>query len=197
MLLKCCNQYASKFEKLSTGHRTQKSVFFPILKKDIDKQCSINHTVALILHTRKVMHKIIQARLQQYVNCELPDVQGAFRKGSQTRDQIANSRRVIAKTREFQKTFISALLTMPKPYFCFIDHAKAFDCVDHSKLWNILQDMGISDQLTCFLRNMYVSQETTVSTGHETTDRIQIRRGVHQGCILSPCLFNLYAEHIV
>ena len=121
------------------------------------------------------------------MNHELPDVQAGFRKGRGTRDQIANIRWIIEKVREFQKNI----------YFCFIDYAKAFDCVDHNKLWKILKEMGIPDYLTCLLRNLYAGQEATVRTGHETTDWLQIRKGVHQGCILSPCFFNLYAEYIV
>ena len=131
--------------------------------------------------------KILQARLQQYMKCELPHVQAHFRKGRGTRDPIANIRWIIEKAREFQKGI----------YFCFIDYAKAFDCVDHHKLWKILQEMGISDHLTCLLRNLNAGQEATVSTGHGTTDWFQIGKGVHQGCILSPCLFNLYAEYIM
>ena len=121
------------------------------------------------------------------MNHVLPDVQAGFRKGRGTRDQIANIRWIIEKVREFQKNI----------YFCFIDYAKAFDCVDHNKLWKILKEMGIPDYLTCLLRNLYAGQEATVRTGHETTDWLQIRKGVHQGCILSPCFFNLYAEYIV
>ena len=139
------------------------------------------------LHTSKVMLKILQARLQQYVNRELPDVQADFRKDRGTRNQIANICWIIKKAREFQKNI----------YFCFIDYAKAFDCVDHNRLWKILQEMGISDHLTCLLRNLYASQEATVRTGHGTTDWFQIGKGVRQGCILSPCLFNLYAEYII
>ena len=133
------------------------------------------------------MLKILQARFQHYVNCELPDVQAGFRKGRGTRDQIANILWIIEKAGEFQKNI----------YFCFIDYAKAFDCVDHNKLWGILQKMGIPDHLTCLLRNVYASQEATVRTGHGTTDWFQIGKGVCQGCILSPCLFNLYAEYIM
>ena len=118
------------------------------------------------------MLKILQARLQQYVNRELPDVQAGFRKGRGTRDQIVNICWIIKKAREFQKII----------YFCFIDYAKAFDCVDHNKLWKILQEMRIPDHLTCFLRNLYLGQEATVRTGHETTDWFQIRKGVLQGC---------------
>ena len=130
-----------------------------------------------------VMLKILQARLQQYVNHELPDVQAGFRKGRGTRDQIANIHWIIKKAREFQKNI----------YFCFIDYAKAFDYVEHNKLWEILKD-GKPDHLTCLLRNLYVGQEATVRTEHGTTDWFQIGKGVPQGCILSPCLFNFYAE---
>ena len=133
------------------------------------------------------MLKILQATLQQYVNCELPDVQAGFRKGRGTRDQIVNIRCIIKKAREFQKNI----------YFCFIDYAKAFDCVDHNKLSKILKDMGIPDHLTCLLRNLHAGQEATVRIGHGTTDWFQIGKGVHQGCILLPCLFNFYAEYIM
>ena len=129
-------------------------------------------------------HTILQVRLQQYVNRELPDVQPGFRKGRGTRYQIANIHWIIEKAREFQKNI----------YFCFIDYAKTFDCVDDKKLWKILQELGIPDHLTCFLRNLYAGQEATVRTGHGTIAWFQIRKGVCQGCILSPCLFNLYAE---
>ncbi len=165
----------------------KRSVFIPIPKKGNAKECSNYRTIALISHTSKVMLKILQARLQQYVNHELPDVQAGFRKGRGTRDQIANIRWIMEKAREFQKNI----------YFCFIDYAKAFDCVDHNKLWKILKEMGIPDHLTCLLRNLYAGQEATVRTGHGTTDWFQIGKGVHQGCILSPCLFNLYAEYIM
>ena len=133
------------------------------------------------------MLKILQARLQQYVDHEVPDVQAGFRKGRGTRDQIANIPWITEKAREFQKNI----------YFCFIDYAKAFDCVDHNKLWKILKEMRISDHLTCRLRNLYVGQEATVRTGHGTTDWFQIGKAVRQGCILSLCLFNLYAEYIM
>ena len=142
-------------------------------------------TIALTSHGSKEMFRILQARPQQYVNRELPDVQAGFRKGIGTRDQIANICWITEKAREFQKNI----------YFCFIDYAKAFDCVDHSKLWKILQEMGIPDHLTCLLRNLYAGQEATVRTGRGTTDWFQIGKGVRQGCILSPCLFNLYAEY--
>ena len=118
---------------------------------------------------------------------ELPNVQAGFRKGGGTRDQIANILWIIKKAREFQKNI----------YFCFLDYAKAFDCVDHKKLWKILKEMGIPDHLTCLLRNLYMGQEATVRTGHGTTDWFQIGKGVHQGSILLPCLFNLYTEYIM
>ena len=152
------------------------------------KECSNYCTVALISHASKVMLKILQARLQQYVNHELPDVQAGFRKGRGTRDQIANIRWIMEKAREFQKNI----------YFCFTDYGKAFDCVDHNKLWKILKEMGIPDHLTWLLRNLYGGQEATVRTGHGTTDWFQIGKGVHRGYILSSCLFNLlYAEYIM
>ena len=133
------------------------------------------------------MLKILQARLQLYVNHELPDVQAGFRKGRGTRDQIANILWIMEKAREFQKNI----------YFCFVDYAKAFNRVDHNELWKILKEMGKADHLICLLRNLYAGQEATGRTGHGTTDWFQIGKGVRQGCILSPCLFNLYAEYIM
>ena len=121
------------------------------------------------------------------MNCELPDVQVGFRKGRGTRDQIANICWISEKAREFQKNI----------YFCFIDSAKAFDHEDHNKLWKILKELGIPHHLTCLLRNLYAGQEATVRTGHGTTDCFQIGKGVRQGCILSPCLFNLNAKYIM
>ena len=129
------------------------------------------------------MLKILQARLQNMK----PDVQAGFRKGRGTRDQIANIQWIMEKAREFQKNI----------YFCFIDYAKVFDCVDHNNLWKILKEMRIPDHLTCLLRNLYAGQEATVRTGHGRRDWSQIRKGVRQGCILSPYLFNLYAEYII
>ena len=133
------------------------------------------------------MLKILQASLQQYVNCELPDVQAGFRKGRGTRDQTANICWIIEKAWEFQKDI----------YFSFTDYDKDIDCVDHNKLWKILKEMGIPDHLTCLLRNVYAGQEATVRTGHTTADWFQIGKEVCQGCLLSPCLFNLYAEYIM
>ena len=146
------------------------------------KQC----TIALISHVSKVMLKILLARLQQYMECELPYVQAGFRKGRE-RDQTANIFWMIEKAREFQKNI----------YLCFIDYAKAFDSLDHSKLWKILKKMGIPDNLICLLRNMYAGQEATVRTGHGKTDWFQIGKGICQGCLFATCLFNLNAEYIM
>ena len=189
MLLKCCTQYVSKFGKLSNGHRSGKGQFsFKSQRKAMPKnvqttaQLHSSHTLK-----SKVMLKIPQAELQQYVNHELPDVQADLRKGIGMREQIANIHWIMEKASEFQKNIS----------FCFIGYAKAFDCVDHNKLWKILKEMGISDHLTYLLRNLYAGQEVTVRTGHGTTDWFQIGKGVRQGCILSPCFFNLYAEYIM
>ena len=138
----------------------EKVVFIPIPKKGNAKECSNYCTIALFSQASKVMLKILQAWLQEYMNHELPDVQAGFRKGRATRDQIADMRWIIKKAREFQKII----------HFCFIDSAKAFDCVDHNKLWKILKEMGIPDHLICLLRNLYADQEATVGTGHGTTD---------------------------
>ena len=133
----------------------------------------------------KVMLKILQARFQQYVNHELSDVQAGFKIGRGTRDPSANISWIIEKAREFQKNI----------YFCLTDYAKVYDYVDHNELWETLKEMGIPDHTTCLLRNLYASQEAIVRTGHGTTDWFQIGKGVHQGCILPPCLFNLHAEY--
>ena len=166
----------TNFKNSAVATGLEKVSFHPNPK---EKQCQrmLNYcTNALISNPSKVMLKILQARLQQYVNRELPDVQAGFRKGRRTRDQIANICWIIEKGREFQKNI----------YFCFIDYAKAFDCVDHNKLWETLREMGIPDHLACLLRNLYAGQEATVPTGHGTTDWFQIGKGVRQGCILSP-----------
>ena len=164
MLWKCCTQHASESGKITSGHRTGKGQFsFQSQRKAMPKNAQTT-TQLHSSHATKVMLKILQARLQQYVNCEFPDVQAGFRKGRGTRDQIANIQWIIEKAREFQKNI----------YFCFIDYAKAFDCVDHNQLWKILKVMGIPDHLTCLLRNLYTGQEATVRTGHGTTDWFQI-----------------------
>ena len=154
----------------------KRSVFIPIPKKGNAKGCSNYCTIVLISHTSKIMLKILQARLQQYMNCELPEVQAGFRKDRGTRDQIANIYWIIKKAREFQKNI----------YFCFIDYAKASYYVDHNKLWKILNEMEMPDHLTCLLRDLCTGQEATVRTGHGTTDWFQIGKGVRQDCILSP-----------
>ena len=176
----------AKLENSAVATGLEKGTFHSNPKGNA-KECSNYCTIALISHASKVMFKILQARLQQYMNRERPDVQAGFRKGRGTRDQLANISWNVEKAREFQKNI----------YFRFIDYAKAFDCVDHNKLWTILKEMGIPDHLTCLLRNLYAGQEATVRTGHGTTDWFQIGKGVCQACILSPCLFNLYAEYIM
>ena len=149
--------------------------------KSKERQCQrmlkLPHNCTQLTKVSNVMFKILQSRLQQYMNHELPDIQAGFRQGRGTRDQIANIWWIIEKAREFQKNID----------FCFIDYAKAFDCVGHNKLWKILQVMGIPDHLTCLLRNLYAGEEATDRTGHETADWFQIGKGVCQGCILSPC----------
>ena len=142
--------------------------------------------IALISHASKVMLKILHARLQHYANQEFPDVQTGFRKGRGIRDQIANIHWIMEKVREFQKN----------AYLCFINYAKAFDCVDHDKLWKALREMGMPEHLTCLLRNPYAGQEVTARTLCGATDWFKMEKGAQQGCLLSPCLFNLYTEHI-
>ena len=164
----------------------KRTVFIPIPKKGNTKECPNYHTIAYISHTSKVMLKILQARLQQYMNHEIPDVQGGFRKGRGTRDQIANLHWIIKKARVSEKYLL--LLYWLR---------QAIYCVDHNRLWKILKQMGIPDHLTYLLRNLYAGQEATVRTGHGTTHWFQIGKGVRQGCILSSCLFNLYAEYIM
>ena len=158
MLWKCCIQCQHIWKTQQWLQDWKRSVFMPIPQKGNAKECSNYHIIALISHASKVMLKILQARLQQYVNREHPDVQSGFRKGRGTRDQIANICWIVEKAREFQKNI----------YFCFIDYAKAFDCVDHNKLWKILKEMGILDHLTCLLRNLYAGREETVRNGHGT-----------------------------
>ena len=164
----------------------KRSVFIPIPKKGNAKECSNCCTITLMPHSCKVILKILQARFLQYVNHEFPDVQAGFRKGRGTRDQIANIHWIIEKAREFQKNI----------YFCFINYVKALYCADPNKMWKILQEIGIPDHLTCLLRNLYACQEETVGTRHGT-DYFRIGKGVCHCCVLSPCLFNLYAEYIM
>ena len=188
MLWKCCINMPANLENpaVATGWR---SVFILVPKKGNAKECSNYHTIALISHPSKVMLKILQARLQQYVNREFPDVQTGFTKGRGTRDQIANICWIIEKAKEFQKKHLFLLYWLCQSL-----------CVDHHKLENSEREFPlkeeIPDHVTWLLRNLYAGQEATVRTGHGTTDWFQIGKGVHQGCILSPCLFNLYAEYI-
>ena len=151
----------------------KRSVLIPIPKNGNAKECSNYHTIALTSHASKVMLKILQARLQQYINQELPGVQAGFRKGRGARGQIANIHWITEKAKEFKKN----------TYFCFIDYAKVFDCVDHNKVRKILKEMGMPDHFTCLLRNLYVGQEATVRNRHGTTDWFKIGKGVWQGCI--------------
>ena len=159
MLLKCRTHIPANLENSAMATGLEKVSFHSNSKKGNAKECSNYRTIALISHASKVMLKILQARFQQYVNWELPDVQAGFRKGKGTRDQIANIHWIVEKEREFQKNI----------YFCFIDYTKAFACVDHNRLWTFLKDMRIPDHLTCLLRNLYTGQEATVRTGLGTT----------------------------
>ena len=168
MLLKCFTQYASKFGKLNSGRRTGKGVFIPIPKKGNAKEHSNYCIIALISHTSKVMLKIVQVRLQQYMNQELSDVQAGFWKDRETRGQIANICWIIEKAKRVPEKHLLLLY-----WLC-----QSFDCVDHNKLWKTLQEMGIPDHLTCLLRNLYAGQEATVRTGHGTTDWFQFGKGV-------------------
>ena len=158
------------------------SFHFNSKERQCQRMFSLLH-IAVISHTSKVMLKILQARLQQYINCEHPDVQAGFRRD---RKQRSNCQHLLdhGKSKRVPE----------KHLFLLIDYAKAFDCVDHNKLWKILKEMGIPDHLTYLLRNLYAGQEATVRTGHGTTDWFQIGKGVRQGCILLPCLFNFCAE---
>ena len=158
----------ANLENSAVATGLEKVSFHSNLKKGNVEGWSNYHTIALISHASKVMLKILRVRLQQYVNHELPVVQAGFRKGRRTRYQITNIRWIMEKAREFQKNI----------YFCFIDYAKAFDCVSHNKLWKILKEMGIPDRLTCLLRNLYAGQGATVRTRHGTTDWFQIGKGV-------------------
>ena len=187
--------YSIKKKKLSTANvqnsavatGLEESVFISIPKKGKAKECSNYHIIALISHASKLLLKILQIRFQQYMNWEFPDVKAGFRKGRGSRDQIVNVWWIIEKAREFQKNI----------YFCFTDYTKAFDCVDYNKMWKILKEMGLADHLTCLLRNLYVGQEAAVRIRHGTMDWFQIEKGVRQGCILWPCLCNLYTEYIM
>ncbi|CAF4950873.1 unnamed protein product, partial [Rotaria socialis] len=184
ILTKLCQQIW-KTQKWPQDWKT--SIFIPIPKNGNSKDCSNYRTIALISHASKIMLKIIQRRLEPFLEREMPATQARLRKGRGTRDQIANIRWLMEKTREYQKEF----------YLCFIDYSKAFDCVDHEKLWSVLLEMGVPKHLIILMKNLYTNQQASVKTDYGNTDWFNIRKGVRQGCILSPYLFNLYAEHIM
>ena len=188
MVLKCCTQYIRKFGKLSSGYRTGKDKFsFQSQRRAMSKNVQTTTQLCSFHMLVRLCSKSFRLSFRQYMNRELPDVQAGFKKGRGTRDQIANIRWIIEKAREFQKNI----------YFCLIDYAKAFDCVDQNKLWKILKEMRIPDHLTCLLRNLCVGQEATVRTLHGTMDWFKIGKEIYQGCILSPCLLSLYAAYIM
>ena len=180
MIWKCCTQYANKYGKLSSGHRTGKKVLILIPKEGNAKECSYYHRIALISHGSNIMLKILRARLQQYVNQELSDVQDGFRKGRGTNNQNADIYWITEKAREFQKHI----------YFCFIDYTKAFDCADLNNLWKIPIEMGIPTKLLASWETCIQVKKRQVRTRHGATDCFKIGKGVHQGCTLSLCLFN-------
>ena len=186
MRWKCCTQYASKFGKLSSGHRTGNcQLSFQSQRRVMPRNLQTTTQLYTFHMPARLCSKSFKLGFNNYVNWELPDVQAGFRKGRGTRDHIANIRWSIEKVREFQNSI----------YFCITDYAKVFDCVGHNKRYKILKEMGILDHLSCLLRNLYSGQEATVRTGGGTMDWFIIGRGARQGCILSPCLFNLYAEY--
>ena len=188
MLWKCCTQYASTFGKLSSGHRTGKGQFsFQSQRKAMPKNVQTTTQLYSSHMLAKWCSNFSKPGFKSTWTMNFQDVQTGFRKGRGTRDQIVKICWTIKKARKFQKNI----------YFCLIDYTKAFDCVDHNKLWKILQEMGIPDRLTCLLRNLCAGQEAIVITRHGTTDWFLIGKGVGQGCILSLCLFNLYAEYIM
>ncbi|XP_049756696.1 ankyrin repeat domain-containing protein 29 isoform X2 [Elephas maximus indicus] len=165
----------------------KRSIFMPLPKKGDPTKCGNYRTISLISHASKILLKIIQKRLQQRIDRELPEIQAGLRRGRGTRDIIADVRWILAESREYQKDI----------YLCFIDYAKAFDCVDHNKLWITLQRMGIPEHLIVLMRNFYIDQEAVVRTEQGDSDWFKVRKDVCQGCILSPYLFNLYAEKII
>ena len=187
----CCESTAlnmsANLENSAMAIGMEKVSFIPIWKKGNAKECSNNRTIALILHVSKVMLKILQAKLQQYVNCELPDIPACFRKGRGTRDQIANIWWIIKKKNKNSRK---------KIFFCFIDYAKAVDGVDHNKLWKILKEMGIPDHLTCLLRKMYAGQEATVRTGHRTKDWFQLQKEYIMAVYCHPAYLNYMKKHL-
>ena len=179
---------SANLENLAGATGLEKESVFIVIPKKVNAKAYSNYPIiVLISHAIKIMLQVLQDRFQQYMNWELPDIRTEFRKCRGIRDQIANISWIIEKARKFQKITC----------FCFTDFTKAFDCVDHNKLWKILKEMGIPDHLTCRLQNLYAGQEATVRTRYITTDWFKIGKGVCQGCILSPCLFNFCAEYII
>ena len=166
-------------QESNLGLQHCRRILYQLSYQGSQKECSNHRTILLISHARKVTLRILHARLQHYENQELPDVQAGFRKGRETKDLIPICW-IKEKARKFQKII----------YLCLINYAKAFDCVDHDKLWKARKEMGIPDHLTCLLRKLYEGQQTTVRTLYGTTDRFRIEKGVQQGCLLSPCLVN-------
>ena len=180
MLWKCCIHYASKFGKLSSSHRTGKGQFSFQSQEGNAKECSNYRTTALISHANKVMLKILQDRLQHYVNWELP----VYKLDSEKAEEAEIKLPIYSGAKKKQGN-------PQNIYFCFTDYTKGFASMDYNQLWNIFKEMGISDHLTCLLRNQYARREATLRAGHGTTDWFQVGKGVHQGCILLPCLFNI------
>ena len=180
----CCIRYVKNLEDPAVATGLKRSILITISKKSTTKECASHQTMALISHATKVMLKILHARFQHYVNQELLDIRAGFRKGRGTRDQIANIHWIIEKARECQKN----------TYLFFIDYTKAFDCMDHNKLWKALKEMGLPDDLTGLPRNLCAGQEATVRALYGTTG--WSKKGGQQGHLLSPCLFNVCAEHI-
>jgi hypothetical protein len=179
-----CNEV---WEKVKWTREGKRSIFIPLPKKGDVRECSNNRTIALIPHASKILLRIIQKRLEPYIEREMPVEQAGFRKERGLRDQIANVRWILERTRERNKPV----------YLCFIDYAKAFDSVEHSKMWNSMRNMGIPEHLIGLIRNLYTEQEAKGHVEQGATDWFPVQKGVRQGCILSPGLFNLYSEHII
>ena len=188
MLWKCCTQYATNLDNSAVATGLEKVNFHSNPKKDNAKECwNYHNPTVLVSHATTVMLKILQARIQQYMNCELPEVKAGFRKAEEPEIKLLTFFGSWRNQRNSRKNI----------YFCFIDYAKAFDSVYHNKLWNIFKEMRIPDYLTSLLWKLYAGQEVTVRTRHGTMDWFQIGKGVHQDCTLSPCLFNLYALYVM
>jgi hypothetical protein len=179
-----CNEV---WEKVKLPREWKQAIFIPLPKKEDVRECSNNRTIALIPHSSRILLRIMQKRLEPYIEREMPVEQAGFRKGRGTRDEIANVRWILERTRERNKPV----------YLCFIDYAKAFDSVENSNLWNSMENMGIPEHLIGLIRDLYTGQETKVQVEQGATDCFPVQKGLRQGCILSPGLFNLYSEHII